>query len=74
MAVKRGGLGKGLDSMIPVLDSTATKKKTGRTAIDKEALQKAATRLKDTWMQKKLINIKKKRWNLRGNLENRYRL
>lgn len=42
MAVKRGGLGKGLDSMIPVLDSTATKKKTGRTAIDKEALQNAA--------------------------------
>ena len=39
MAVKRGGLGKGLDSMIPVLDSTATKKKTGRTAIDKEKLQ-----------------------------------
>ena len=30
MAVKRGGLGKGLDSMIPILDSTATKKKTGR--------------------------------------------
>ena len=28
--------------MIPVLDSTATKKKTGRTAIDKEALQNAA--------------------------------
>lgn len=42
MAVKRGGLGKGLDSMIPILDSTATKKKTGRTAIDKEALQNAA--------------------------------
>lgn len=42
MAVKRGGLGKGLDSMIPVLDSTATKKKTGRTAIDKETLQNAA--------------------------------
>lgn len=42
MAVKRGGLGKGLDSMIPVLDSTATKKKTERTAIDKEALQNAA--------------------------------
>lgn len=42
MAVKRGGLGKGLDSMIPVLDSTATKKKTGRTSIDKEALQNAA--------------------------------
>ena len=42
MAVKRGGLGKGLDSMIPVLDSTATKKKTGRTAINKEALQNAA--------------------------------
>ena len=42
MAGKRGGLGKGLDSMIPVLDSTATKKKTGRTAIDKEALQNAA--------------------------------
>lgn len=42
MAVKRGGLGKGLDSMIPVLDSTATKKKTGRTAMDKEALQNAA--------------------------------
>ena len=42
MAVKRGGLGKGLDSMIPVLDSTATKKKAGRTAIDKEALQNAA--------------------------------
>ena len=42
MVVKRGGLGKGLDSMIPVLDSTATKKKTGRTAIDKEALQNAA--------------------------------
>ena len=42
MAVKRGGLGKGLDSMIPDLDSTATKKKTGRTAIDKEALQNAA--------------------------------
>lgn len=42
MAVKRGGLGKGLDSMIPVLDSTATKKKNGRTAIDKEALQNAA--------------------------------
>lgn len=42
MAVKRGGLGKGLDSMIPVSDSTATKKKTGRTAIDKEALQNAA--------------------------------
>jgi len=42
MAVKRGGLGKGLDSMIPVLDSTATKKKTGRTAIDKEVLQNAA--------------------------------
>lgn len=42
MAVKIGGLGKGLDSMIPVLDSTATKKKTGRTAIDKEALQNAA--------------------------------
>lgn len=42
MAVKRGGLGKGLDSMIPVLDSTVTKKKTGRTAIDKEALQNAA--------------------------------
>lgn len=42
MAVKRGGLGKGLDSMIPVLDSTATKKETGRTAIDKEALQNAA--------------------------------
>lgn len=42
MAVKRGGLGKGLDSMIPVLDSTATKKKTRRTAIDKEALQNAA--------------------------------
>ena len=42
MAVKRGGLGKGLDSMIPVLDSTATKKKTGRTAIDKEARQNAA--------------------------------
>lgn len=42
MAVKRGGLGKGLDSMIPVLDFTATKKKTGRTAIDKEALQNAA--------------------------------
>ena len=42
MAVKRGGLGKGLDSMIPVLDSTATKKKTGRTAIDKAALQNAA--------------------------------
>lgn len=42
MAVKRGGLGKGLDSMIPVLDSTATKKKTGRTAIDKEALKNAA--------------------------------
>lgn len=42
MAVKRGALGKGLDSMIPVLDSTATKKKTGRTAIDKEALQNAA--------------------------------
>ena len=42
MAVKRGGLGKGLDSMITVLDSTATKKKTGRTAIDKEALQNAA--------------------------------
>ena len=42
MAVKRGGLGKGLDSMIPVLDSTATKKKTGRTAIDKEELQNAA--------------------------------
>ena len=42
MAVKRGGLGKGLDSMIPVLDSTAAKKKTGRTAIDKEALQNAA--------------------------------
>ena len=42
MAVKRGGLGKGLDSMIPVLDSTATKKKTGRTAIDKESLQNAA--------------------------------
>ena len=42
MAVKRGGLGNGLDSMIPVLDSTATKKKTGRTAIDKEALQNAA--------------------------------
>ena len=42
MAVKRGGLGKGLDSMILVLDSTATKKKTGRTAIDKEALQNAA--------------------------------
>ena len=42
MAVKRGGLGKGLDSMIPVLDSTATKKNTGRTAIDKEALQNAA--------------------------------
>ena len=42
MAVKRGGLGKGLDSMIPVLDSTATKKKTGRTAIDKEAQQNAA--------------------------------
>ena len=42
MAVKRGGLGKGLDSMIPGLDSTATKKKTGRTAIDKEALQNAA--------------------------------
>ena len=42
MAVKRGGLGKGLDAMIPVLDSTATKKKTGRTAIDKEALQNAA--------------------------------
>ena len=42
MAVKRGGLGKGLDSMIPVLDCTATKKKTGRTAIDKEALQNAA--------------------------------
>ena len=42
MAVKRGGLDKGLDSMIPVLDSTATKKKTGRTAIDKEALQNAA--------------------------------
>ena len=42
MAVKRGGLGKGLNSMIPVLDSTATKKKTGRTGIDKEALQNAA--------------------------------
>lgn len=42
MAVKRGGLGKGLDSMIPVLDSTVTKKKTGRTAINKEALQNAA--------------------------------
>ena len=42
MAVKRGGLGKGLDSMIPILDSTATKKKTGRTAIDKEELQNAA--------------------------------
>lgn len=42
MAVKRGGLGKGLDSMIPVLDSTATKKKNGRTAINKEALQNAA--------------------------------
>lgn len=42
MAVKRGGLGKGLDSMIPILDSTATKKKTGRTAINKEALQNAA--------------------------------
>ena len=42
MAVNRGGLGKGLDSMIPILDSTATKKKTGRTAIDKEALQNAA--------------------------------
>lgn len=42
MAVKRGGLGKGLDSMIPILDSTVTKKKTGRTAIDKEALQNAA--------------------------------
>ena len=42
MAVKRGGVGKGLDSMIPILDSTATKKKTGRTAIDKEALQNAA--------------------------------
>lgn len=42
MALKRGGLGKGLDSMIPILDSTATKKKTGRTAIDKEALQNAA--------------------------------
>ena len=28
--------------MIPILDSTATKKKTGRTAIDKEALQNAA--------------------------------
>lgn len=42
MAVKRGGLGKGLDSMIPILDSTAIKKKTGRTAIDKEALQNAA--------------------------------
>lgn len=42
MAVKRGGLGKGLDSMIPVLDSTAPKKKTGRTAINKEALQNAA--------------------------------
>ena len=42
MAVKRGGLGKGLDSMIPILDSTATKKKTVRTAIDKEALQNAA--------------------------------
>ena len=27
---------------VPVLDSTATKKKTGRTAIDKEALQNAA--------------------------------
>lgn len=42
MAVKRGGLGKGLDSMIPILDSAATKKKTGRTAINKEALQNAA--------------------------------
>lgn len=42
MAVKRGGLGKGLDSMIPVLDSTVTKKKNGRTAINKEALQNAA--------------------------------
>lgn len=42
MAVKRGGLGKGLDSMIPVLDSTATKKKTGRTVVNKEALQNAA--------------------------------
>lgn len=42
MAVKRGGLGKGLDSMIPVLDSTVTKKKTGRTVINKEALQNAA--------------------------------
>ena len=42
MAVKRGGLGKGLDSMIPVLDSTATKKKNGRTAINKEAIQNAA--------------------------------
>lgn len=42
MAVKRGGLGKGLDSMIPVLDSTAPKKKAGRTAINKEALQNAA--------------------------------
>ena len=61
MAVKRGGLGKGLDSMIPILDSTATKKKTGRTAIDKEALQNAAKEAH-------------KRWNLRGNLENRYRL
>ncbi len=42
MAVKRGGLGKGLDSMIPVLDSAATKKKTGRTVVNKEALQNAA--------------------------------
>lgn len=42
MAVKRGGLGKGLDSMIPVLDSTASKKKSGRTVVNKEALQNAA--------------------------------
>ena len=42
MAVKRGGLGKGLDSMIPILDSTATKNNTSRTALDKEALQNAA--------------------------------
>lgn len=65
MAVKRGGLGKGLDSMIPVLDSTATKKK----PEEQQSIKKRCR-----MRQKKLINIKKKRWNLRGNLENRYRL